>query len=259
VVEHVSHAVTLETELGREVEENVLNLLLGERNLSIRGPGRVGLSRALSCGESIGVVHTVDRCRSTRRAVATIRDLRGRRADTTTSLLTAVAVVALITAAVVVHFGGTGHVGSHGEITKGLRILLRMTSVLTTTLLASSLGTLIVVLVVVVLVLVAVVAGVVVFVLTSVALVGTSMSTLVILASGARTRLADAGEGYDRALDIPFIVVAILTIAIALLIVVIVGLIVVILVVGIIAVAVAIVGIVATALMRVRHVVVDYG
>jgi len=44
VVEHVSHAVTLETEFGCQVEENVLNLLLRQRDLGVGGPGRVRLS-----------------------------------------------------------------------------------------------------------------------------------------------------------------------------------------------------------------------
>ena len=35
VIEHVAHAVTLETELGGQIEEDVFDLLLGERNLSV--------------------------------------------------------------------------------------------------------------------------------------------------------------------------------------------------------------------------------
>jgi hypothetical protein len=61
VIEHVAHAVTLETELGGQIKEDVLNLLLGERNLSIRRPSRVGLSRSLACGECVSVLGAVDR------------------------------------------------------------------------------------------------------------------------------------------------------------------------------------------------------
>ena len=57
--------------------------------------------------------------------------------------------------------------------------------------------------------------------------------------------------------DLPIIIVAVLTIAITL-VVVVVGLVLVVLVVTIIAVAVAVVGVMATALLRVRHAVVNY-
>ena len=63
---------------------------------------------------------------------------------------------------------------------------------------------------------------------------------------------------YACAIDVPFIIVAILTIAIALVVVVVIGLVLVVLVVTIIAVAVAIIGIVATALLSVRHAGVNY-
>ena len=48
MIEHVAHAVALEAELGRQVHEDVLDLLLGEGNLGLGGPGRVWFARPLT-------------------------------------------------------------------------------------------------------------------------------------------------------------------------------------------------------------------
>jgi len=53
MVVHVPHAVTLETELGRQIEEDVLDLFFGARNLGLSSPSRVRLSRALTSGKSV--------------------------------------------------------------------------------------------------------------------------------------------------------------------------------------------------------------
>lgn len=125
MVVHVPHAVTLETKLCRQVKENILNLLLRQRNLRICSPGWVWLARTLTRWQDVVVVHAIVGGGGTRRSVSAVRNLRGRWAVATASHLAfVVAVVALIATAVVVHVGGPSHIRSHCEVTECLRVLL---------------------------------------------------------------------------------------------------------------------------------------
>lgn len=130
VIIHVSHAVSLETELVHQIQEDILELLLRERDLGVRCPRRVRLTRTLAGGKSVAVVHSVDRSRSTRRSVSSVGDLGRRRTVATTtgpSVLTVrVAVVPFVSTAIVVHVRSTSSLGPHREIAEGLRILLRI-------------------------------------------------------------------------------------------------------------------------------------
>ena len=56
VVIHVAHAIPLEAELGGQVNEDVLNLLLRERDLGVRGPRGVGFTGPLAPGQDVAVV-----------------------------------------------------------------------------------------------------------------------------------------------------------------------------------------------------------
>jgi len=72
VVVHVTHAVPLETELVDQINEDILKLFLGQGDLGIRAPGRVGLPRTLARRQGVSVVHAVDRGGGTRRSVTAI-------------------------------------------------------------------------------------------------------------------------------------------------------------------------------------------
>jgi hypothetical protein len=121
MVVHVAHTVALKAELGGEVHEDVLDLLLGEGNLSFRGPSRVRLSGPLASRQHIPVVHSVVRSGRARGAVPTIRKLGGWGAVASSTLLS---IVLLISTAVIVHVGGARHVRPHGEIAESLGVLL---------------------------------------------------------------------------------------------------------------------------------------
>ena len=136
--------------------------------MGIRRPGGIRLLGALAGRKNVAVIHAVVWRRGARRAVPTVRDLGGRRAITPgTALVAILAVVALVAAAIVVHFGGTSHVGPHGEITEGLGIFLRATSGMV----VAITGSLIVAMLVVVAVVIAVLVAFVVVVVTAVLVV----------------------------------------------------------------------------------------
>ena len=119
MVVHVPHAVALETKLSRQIHEDILNLFLGEGNLSVRGPGGIGLAGFL-CKSSITVIQTVVGSRSAGGSVAAVRHLRGG-----WPVAVLVAVVPLITPTIIIHLGSASHIGSHGEIAKGFGFVLR--------------------------------------------------------------------------------------------------------------------------------------
>ncbi|EER44120.1 predicted protein [Histoplasma capsulatum H143] len=75
MVVHVPHAIALKAEFIDQVQEDVLNLLLGEGDLRIRSPGGVWFPGALAGRESVTVVESIDGGRGTRGPVCTVGDL----------------------------------------------------------------------------------------------------------------------------------------------------------------------------------------
>ena len=61
MIVHVAHAVTLEAELSGQVQEDILDLLLCARNLSLSSPSWVRLARPLPSRKGVRVVHAVYR------------------------------------------------------------------------------------------------------------------------------------------------------------------------------------------------------
>lgn len=161
VIVHVTHAVPLETKLVDEVQEDLLDLLLGEWDLSVRSPCGIGLAGSLTHGKSIG---SVDGSSSSRRSVS-VGDLRGwRSVSSATHLALAVAVVPFVTTAVVITITTTG-IRPHGKVTESLRVLLGVMGTASSTALVVVSSSLVIVLVVIVVILVVLLVVVIVAIL----------------------------------------------------------------------------------------------